>query len=117
MGFIATAVASLGAKVGGAIGLAGPLTKGTSLLIGAGTIGAGAFAANTLTSALTPKIPSAAGGDIPATPTTPTFEAAQTTAREDTLDLLRRKRAGTILTSPQGLLDLGEPTGKTLLGS
>lgn len=118
MGFVATAVASLGAKVGGAVGLAGPLTKGTSLLIGAGTIAAGggaAFGATKLLGSLTPKIPGP--GDIPAAPAAPTFEGAQATAREDTLDLLRRKRAGTILTSPQGLLSTEQTTQKTLLGA
>jgi hypothetical protein len=53
---------------------------------------------------------------LPATPQAPTYEQAEDTAREETIELLRRKRASTVLTSPQGLLEPSQVSGKTLLG-
>ena len=113
------AVASLGASVGGALGVAGPMTFGASLMTGAAAIGVGGFLGSKLLSGMTktPSMPSVPQTTAQGLPATPTIEQARTNTREDTLDLLRRKNAGTILTTPQGLLDTGQTVGKTLLGA
>ena len=115
---MAMAVASLGASVGGALGMAGPLTYGTSLAIGAGTIVAGGgllYGATKMMSGMQPKMPEVpSGGQLPETPT---IEQAREDSREDTLDLLRKKRAGTTLTTPQGLLSTSDTSKKILLGA
>jgi len=115
-------LASFGAKVAGTLGIAGPVTQGTALALGTATAGAGAFAAVKGTQLLTKSLLP----DIPITPPqplaqavgpTPTIESAREQSREETLELIRRKRAGTILTSPQGsLLDPSSVVGKSLLG-
>lgn len=113
-----TAVASLGASVGGSLGMAGPLTYGTSLAIGTGTILAGGALMYGMTQMMKPPSMPDMGGqqayqDIQA----PTYEQAEDTAREDQLELARRKAALTTLTTPQGLLSTEPVTTKTLLGA
>jgi len=132
MAFISTGVrvlALIGTKVAATIGAAAPATQTGAAILGATTVAAGTAAAvkgtQLLTKALTPKLP-----DIPSltppkitTPTgtkaaEPSIEAARKATREDTLALIRRKRAGTILTSPEGgLLEPANVVGKTLLGA
>jgi hypothetical protein len=111
------AIASLGASVGGAVGLAGPLTFGTSLAIGAGTLAVGGFAASTLLSGLSPSLPNVPQTAAQGLPQAPTIEQTREDTREEQLEILRRKRAGTILTSPEGLLSTSDVSGKTLLGA
>ena len=115
-------IPALGTTVAGLIGIQGPVTLGTATAIGGATIlGGGALAVagtKALGKALIPDIPALPSlGDIPAPPVAPTFEQAQEKTREEQLRDLRRKRAGTILTSPEGLLAPAEVTGKTLLGA
>ena len=121
MAFLAsTFVGSIGASTASAIGMAGPITAGTAGWLGAGTIlagGAALYGATKIMGSMTPEMPSVPQTTAQGLPATPTIEQARTNTREDTLDLLRRKNAGTILTTPQGLLDTGQTVGKTLLGA
>ena len=82
---------------------------GTGILGGA-ILGGGLFAAQGL-------LGSSSTPDLPALPAAPSFEDAQGTSREQQLEVLRHKRAGTTLTSPEGLLEPTQVTGKTLLGA
>jgi len=116
MGFILAPIASLGASVGGALGMAGPMTFGSSLAMGVGTIGVAGYLGKTLLSGA--KSPSMPSTDLNAqVGPAPTYAQAGATAAEETKELQRRKAAGTTLTSPQGLLSTNQSVGKTLLGS
>ena len=108
---VGTSVASVGATVGGALGVAGPMTFGSSFALGAASIGAAGFLGSSLLSGGQQQMPSMS------TPAAPTYADANEAGREESLDLLRKKRAGTTLTTPQGLLSTSDTTSKTLLGS
>jgi hypothetical protein len=104
--------APLAAKIGIGVGKAAvalaPVAK-----IGA-VVGLGLAAKSLLSPPSLPGVPQTTQQGLPATPT---IEAAREGTRDDTLELIRRKRAGTVLTSPQGLLSTSDPTKKVLLGA
>ena len=114
-----TAIASIGVSIGGAIGLAGPLTFGTSFALGAAGLGVAGFAAKTLLGSLfsTPELPQVPQTAAQGLPQAPTIEQTREDTRAEQLEILRRKRAGTTLTSPEGLLSQSDVSGKTLLGA
>ena len=102
-----TAAGALGASTAVAAGVGGFTT-----LLAAGGL---AFAGIKTLGALTAK------PDTPSAPAAlpsaaPSFEQVQKDEQKKNLELARRKRAGTTLTSPQGLLSTEESSKKTLLG-
>lgn len=100
-----------GASIGARIGFTA--AKIAPVVVAGSKISAGILTARALTQALKPQpFP-----ELPALPQAPTFEQAQVKGQEDKREILRRKRTGTILTSPQGdLLSPVNVSGKTLLG-
>jgi len=111
------ATASLGATVGGALAIAGPIQFGTALALGAGTLALGGGALYGA-SKLLPKAPDAQ--QLPSIPKAPSFEDASKKAKEDTQDKRRAiARNQTIKTDPLGLtpLDKSDLSLKTLTGA
>jgi hypothetical protein len=116
-----TSVAALGATVGGALSMAGPLTFGTSLALGAGTLAAGGGALYGLSKALSPDIPSAPSSSQSQGPSAAQIQSqAEAKAKED-VDKRRKAQARnkTTYTSPVGLTpaDKSDLNLKTLTGA
>lgn len=115
---IGTAVAGLGATVGGALALSAPLTFGTSFALGAGTLAVGGFAASKLLGALVPGAPKQPG--VPGLPKSPSLANSEALAKEET-DKKRQAiaRNKTNYTGPLGLtpLDKSGLNLKTLTGA
>jgi len=131
MGFVSSFISGVTAavKAGGAISALPGAATAAKVGIGVGKFAVAAapiakvaaigFGAKTLLSGLTqtPQLPNVPQTAAQGLPQAPTIEQAREDTREEQLDILRRKRTGTTLTSPQGLLSLSDVSGKTLLGS
>jgi len=113
-------IPAIGVAVAGGLGVAGPLTLGAATAFGIGSIGVAGFLGKTLLGALSPKqqtpqlpaLPSSSAGAGQA----PSIESVRIDEQKKNLELARRKRTGTTLTSPQGLLSTEPTSQKTLLG-
>ena len=115
--FIGAAV--LGSTLAASAGATATTLLGTALGVG------GAFAAKSAFTSLTkpapvtaapPPLPAAVATNEPSQKAQEIEKAATVKAQKERLELARRKRTGTILTSPQGLLTTTETVGKSLLG-
>lgn len=73
------ALTSLGASVGGALGVAGPVTAATANVLGAGAIGAGVAGVKAIGKSLIPKIPQVGTPPVPGQTTPGGVTAADVT--------------------------------------
>lgn len=115
---IAAAGAAVATGFGASAATAAAVGGFTTLLAGGGLAFAGIKAVGSLLKG--PEAPSAPASTAAAA-TGPSSAAeiqkqADITAQKNKLDLARRKRTGTTLTSPQGLLSTEQTSQKTLLG-
>lgn len=115
---LGAAAAATATAVGASAAVAAGIGGATTLLAAGGLGFLGFKAIKSLTDK--PDIPSqpaplpTIGGQQP---TAAEFQKqADVKAQKERLELARRKRTGTILTSPQGLLSTSETVGKSLLG-